>query len=304
MKEAMFYEREGERVRCSLCPHRCLISEGKRGICGVREHRQGKLYSLVYGLPCTMAVDPIEKKPLYHFLPGQRVFSIATVGCNLDCAWCQNHEISHPQGKDIMAPYGEVSPEEVVAACEREGCPVIAFTYTEPNIFFEYMLDTAKKAKERGLRTVMVSNGHIEEEPLRMLIPYLDAANIDLKTFSERAYRNKTKASLAPVLRAITTLKEAGVWLELTTLVVPGINDGEDELEELFGWVERTLGKDQVVHITRFFPYYKERERSPTPIAILATAQGIAKKHLRYVYVGNARWENERAQEDAPGVWE
>ncbi|MBD3209444.1 AmmeMemoRadiSam system radical SAM enzyme [Candidatus Woesearchaeota archaeon] len=293
MHEASFYEElEAGKVRCLLCPRRCVIAPGKKGVCGVRENRDGKLYSLVYGRPCSFAVDPVEKKPLYHFLPGQKVFSLATVGCNLFCRWCQNWEISHPE-PGIIAPYGDVSPAEVVRQCEEQGCSIIAFTYTEPTIFYEYMVDVAKLAREAGVRTVMVSNGYIEEKPLRELIPYLDAANIDLKMFSDEKYLRWTSAELEPVLRTLRLLREKDVHLEMTTLVVPGVNDSDEELEELYAWVAKELGEDQVVHVSRFFPAYKVVDKEPTPMRTLERAVDIAKKHVRYVYLGNVAGKEE-----------
>lgn len=301
MHEASFYKVVGAgNVRCELCPRHCTISDGRLGSCGVRENRSGKLYALTYALPCSMAIDPVEKKPLYHFLPGQKIFSVATVGCNMFCKWCQNHDISHPEGLQpgrtlptAYAPYGEVPPERVVELCESEDCRLIAFTYTEPTIYYEYMLAVAKLCKEKGIRTVMVSNGYIEEEPLKKLIPFLDAANIDLKAFSEDTYMEWTKASLAAVQRTLKTLKESKVHLEITTLVVPGVNDSEEEAEKLYSWVVEELGEEQVVHISRFFPDYKVLEKEATPAETLALFERVAREKLQYVYVGNTGAGNE-----------
>ncbi|MBN1275404.1 AmmeMemoRadiSam system radical SAM enzyme [Candidatus Woesearchaeota archaeon] len=294
MREASFWEPMSDgKVRCTLCPKRCVIPPGKKGYCGVRENREGALYALTYGKPCSMAVDPVEKKPLYHFLPSSKAFSIATAGCNIRCEWCQNWEISHPKEGFIIAPYGDIPPEEIIAACKDAGCPVIAFTYTEPTVFYEYMLDIAKLAHKKGIRTAMVSNGYIEERPLRALLPYLDAANIDLKSFSDYSYRRWTGARLAPVLGTIERLKEAGVHLELTTLIVPGVNDTEEELEMLYSWVEDSLGADQVVHVSKFFPCYKAEDKPPTPMASLERALRIARDHLQYVYLGNVGGERD-----------
>ncbi|MBW2983303.1 AmmeMemoRadiSam system radical SAM enzyme [Candidatus Woesearchaeota archaeon] len=287
MREASFYTKDGDVAACHLCPRECRIPPGRRGACGTRENVDGTLYAITYGKPCSMAVDPIEKKPLYHFLPGSKAFSIATEGCNLFCKWCQNSDISHPGHEEPYAPYGEVEPEEVVRLCKREGCDVIAFTYTEPTIFYEYMLDIAKRAKEAGIRTVMISNGYINEEPLQELIPYLDGANIDLKAFTDKTYLKWTAARLQPVLDTLERLHEGGVHVEVTTLVVPGVNDDEEQLESMYGWVEEHLGQEQVVHISRFFPSHKLRDKGPTTHETLEKAKRIAKARVDHVYVGN-----------------
>lgn len=238
-----------------------------------------------YGFPCSLAIDPIEKKPLYHFLPGSEIFSIATVGCNLFCKWCQNADISHPE--KIHKVYGYVSPNRVIELCEESGCKAIAFTYTEPTIFFEYMIDIAKLARQKGIATVMVSNGYITQEPLLELVQYLDAANIDLKAFENKKYLLGTSAELQPVLDSILTLKKAGVHLEITTLIVPEVNDGKEQLEKMYSWVEKHLGKEQVVHISRFFPMHKATDKQATSQESLDLAVKIARKHLHHAYVGN-----------------
>lgn len=286
MHEALFFKKlDNARVQCTLCPRMCIMVDGAVGACGVRKNEGGTLFSLVYGKPCSLAVDPVEKKPLYHFFPGEQIFSLATVGCNLFCRWCQNHEISHPHR--IIAPFGDVSPEQVVERCQEAGCSLVAFTYTEPTIFYEYMLDIAKLAQKKGIKTVMVSNGYIEPAPLKKLSPYLDAANIDLKAFDDKSYLKGCSASLAPVLRTLAALQKQGVHLEVTTLIVPGINDEVEQLEALYTWVAEHLGRDQVVHLSRFFPDHQTLNKEPTPLATLAEAERIAKQHLRYVYVGN-----------------
>jgi pyruvate formate lyase activating enzyme len=301
MHEALFWKAEGESVRCLLCPHHCLIAEGGRGRCGVRENHGGKLIAMTYALPCSLAVDPVEKKPLYHVMPGETIFSLATVGCNLECKWCQNSELSHPEGKEIIAPYGEVSPEKVIELCKETGCRMIACTYTEPTVFYEYMLDIFTLAKKEGILTVMVSNGFIEEEPLEKLIPFLDAANIDLKCFDDAVHKRWTLAPLPPVLSTIKRLKKAGVWVELTTLVVPGVNDDESQLEALFSWIETTLGKEQVIHLSRFHPSYKTTDKAPTTMATLQKAAAIGRKHLDYIYVGNILPTGETHDTRCPG---
>jgi pyruvate formate lyase activating enzyme len=284
--EALFYEQlTAEKVKCTLCPHNCIIATGKKGFCGVRENKNGKLYSLVYGKPCSLAVDPIEKKPLYHFYPGEKVFSLATVGCNLDCAWCQNSSISKTQ--EIIAPYGTVSPKKIITLCTEAVCSIIAFTYTEPTVYYEYMLAIAKEAKKVGIRTVLVSNGYINEKALFTLLPYIDAANIDLKLFDEKKYLTWTKGKLAPVLDTLIRIKQAGVHLELTTLVVPDVNDDTKKAEEMYDWIVRHLGKDQIVHISRFYPCYKLTHKEPTPSPTMQAIATIAQKKLDYVYLGN-----------------
>ena len=287
MHEASYYEKlDEEKVQCKLCPHNCTISDGRTGSCGVRKNKEGTLYSLVYGLPCSLAVDPIEKKPLYHFYPGGRIFSIATVGCNLFCKWCQNHEISHPE-QQIIAPYGEISPEKVISLCKEANCSMIAFTYTEPTIFYEYMLAIAKLAKKEKIKTVMVSNGYIEEEPLEELLPYIDAANIDLKSFNEKTYKEWTKATLEKIKKTLVMIKESKTHLEITTLVIPDVNDNLEEVEKMYSWIATTLGKEQVVHISRFSPDYKVLDKERTPLETLEKIKKIATTHLDYVYVGN-----------------
>ena len=287
MREASFYEQDGNTVQCHLCPRGCTITSGRRGACGTRKNIDGTLYAATYGKPCSMAVDPIEKKPLYHFLPGSRVFSIATEGCNLFCKWCQNAAISHPEHEEPYVPYGEVSPEEVVRLCKREVCDLLAFSCTEPSVFYEYMLDTAKLAKKEGIRTVMISNGYLNKEPLEELVPYLDAANIDLKAFTDKAYLHWTSAQLQPVLDTLERLHQHKVHLEITTLVVPGVNDDEEQLKGMYGWVKEHLGEEQVVHISRFFPSYKVKDKEPTPHETLERAKKIAEERINHVYVGN-----------------
>ncbi len=291
-KVAEFFKTiKDNKVKCTLCPRDCVIIPGEIGACNVRKNVSGKLIALTYGFPCSLAVDPIEKKPLYHFFPGEKIFSVATAGCNLFCKWCQNSEISHPMNPEMIKPYGYVSPEEIINHCKKEKCELIAFTYTEPTIFYEYMIDIAKLAKKNGIKTVIVSNGYINSEPLKKLIPFLDAANIDLKSFDNKEYLRWSSAKLNPVLETLKTLKKSKVHLEITTLIVPGVNDDKLQLEELYSWVEENLGQDQVVHISRFFPYYKAKDLPPTSMKSLELAEKIAKKHVNYVYIGNVGGE-------------
>jgi pyruvate formate lyase activating enzyme len=289
MREALFYTvREGTTVDCSLCRHRCVIAQGKRGLCGVRENREGTLYSLVYGLPCAYHVDPIEKKPFYHFLPGSRAFSIATAGCNFQCLHCQNHEISQLPRTCASIKGDSMEPSDVVAMAVKAGCKSISFTYTEPTMFYEYALDTAKGAKEQGLFTNFVTNGYIEDEPLRTIKPFLDGANIDLKAFSDAFYRNVCKAELSKVLSTIRAYKSLNIWIEITTLVIPGHNDSDDELRAIARFIRDDLGPETPWHVSAFYPTYKLLDAHRTPPETLIKARDIGLgEGLRYVYVGN-----------------
>lgn len=280
-------------IKCELCPRTCTINLGKAGLCGVRKNIKGKLYSLVYGRPCAMHVDPIEKKPFYHFLLGSRAYSIATSGCNFFCDFCQNWQISQKRDNGLESEESEeiVSPEKVVELAKQSGCKSISYTYTEPTIFYEYMLDIAKLAKKAGLKNTVVSNGYINEKPLRELCKVIDAANIDLKGFSEEFYKQSCKATLAPVLKSLKTLKEEGVWLEITNLIIPGRNDSPEMIEKMSAWIAKELGKDTPLHLSAFHPDYKLTDASPTPRATLEKAHNIAKKHLDHVYLGNISGE-------------
>ncbi|MEM3737709.1 MAG: AmmeMemoRadiSam system radical SAM enzyme [Candidatus Bathyarchaeia archaeon] len=293
LKEAMFYERsEGRSVQCYLCPHRCKIAENRRGICGVRENIGGALYSLVYGKAVSMAVDPVEKKPLFHFYPGSEAYSIATVGCNFRCGNCQNYEISQmPKERDKRIVGEDVSPREIVAAAKRYGCRSIAYTYTEPTIFFEYAYDTAKLAREDGICNIFVTNGYITPEALRAIAGYLDAANIDLKGFSEEFYLKNCGGHLNPVLEAIKLYKTLGVWVEVATLVIPTLNDTEENFRGIAEFI-KSVGVEIPWHITQFYPAYKLAYLHPTPIMVLREARRIGlEAGLRYVYEGNVPGE-------------
>ena len=295
LKEAMFYEKLTDNmVNCDLCSHRCRkIADDKRGICGVRENRKGTLYSLVYGKVVAQSVDPIEKKPLFQFLPGSLSYSIATVGCNFNCGNCQNFDISQlPKMRNVMVGQ-ETSPEEIVSAAKRNNCKSISYTYSEPTIFFEYAYDVAKLAKREGLKNVFVTNGYITGEPLRMIAPYLDAANIDLKGFREEFYRHNCGVHLQPVLDSIKLYKQLGIWVELTTLIIPTLNDSEWELKQIAEFIKNEVGEDTPWHITRFHPMYKLPDLPPTPIATLRKARQIGlDAGLRYVYEGNVPGED------------
>jgi pyruvate formate lyase activating enzyme len=284
---ARFYRKlPGKRVECQLCPKLCRVDDTERGFCGVRENHGGEYRTLVYGRPCAVNVDPIEKKPLFHFLPGSQTFSLATAGCNMDCKACQNWQISQSRPEQVRSY--DMPPEKVVETSLRHGSKIISFTYTEPTVFLEYVLDTARLARKRGLRSCMVSSGNIEVAPLKEACQALDAIKIDLKSFREDTYVKTCKGQLKPILRSIETIKKQGRHLELVYLVIPTVNDGEQEVRQMCRWVKRTIGAGVPVHLTRFHPDYQLKHLPPTPYSTLkrcfdiATAEG-----LQYAYVGN-----------------
>lgn len=289
MKEAVLYKKlKDKKVRCNLCNHRCLISPGKRGVCFVRENKNGSLYSLVYGIALAANIDPIEKKPLFHFQPGTNSFSIATAGCNFRCEFCQNWQESQitkgPQGRIVGQ---ELPPKRVVEEAKRTGCASIAYTYTEPTIFFEYAQDTAKLAKKEGITNVFVTNGYQTPETIKEMAKFVDAANVDLKSFSEKFYQKVCGAKLKPVLESIKLMHKAGIWIEITTLVVPKQNDSKKELTQIAKFIAK-VNKSIPWHISRFHPDYKMLDSYPTPIETLEMAYEIGKKAgLKYVYLGN-----------------
>jgi len=279
---------DGGLVQCTLCPRHCVVADGRRGHCDVRENRGGRYYSMVYGNPCAVHDDPIEKKPFFHVLPATKSFSIATAGCNLDCRFCQNWEISQtvPEATSNYA----LSPADVVALALEGGSKSIASTYVEPTIFLEYMLDIGKLARKHGLLNMMHSNGFVAREPLEALIPYLDAACIDLKGITEAYYGDMTGGQLAPVQETLRTLVRWGVHTETVTLVVPGHNDDPGDLRALSQWVYDYMGADTPMHFSRFHPTYKLDNLSPTPVETLETAVALARDvGMRYVYMGNVR---------------
>lgn len=289
MREALLYEQmAGERVRCNLCGHRCVIANGKRGVCQVRQNKEGVLYTRVYGETISRNIDPVEKKPLYHFQPGTSTYSIATVGCNFQCEWCQNWEIAQmPRRRGAISGI-ETSPEEVVSAAWAMGCRSVAYTYTEPTVFFEYSHDTAKLAREAGLANIYVTNGYMSREMLDLLHPNLDAANVDLKSFRKKTYQRYVRARLQSVLDSLIKMRALGIWVEVTTLVIPGINDEMEELREMAQFIARELGSDTPWHLSRFFPGYRMQDRPPTPLRTLQRGREIGlEEGLRYVYVGN-----------------
>ncbi|MBI5643714.1 MAG: AmmeMemoRadiSam system radical SAM enzyme [Deltaproteobacteria bacterium] len=288
MREARLYNQAKEGyVDCCLCEFRCHIADGKRGVCGVRENMGGVLYTRVYGRLIAEHIDPIEKKPLFHFQPASSSYSIATVGCNFRCLHCQNSEISQMPREQKRILGEETAPEDVVAEAFESGCSSISYTYTEPTIFFEYAFDTGIKAKEKGLKNVFVTNGYMTGECLNELRGVLDAANVDIKSFSEAFYKKVCGATLAPVLKSIEKMRDEGVWVEITTLVIPTLNDSEDELKEIARWICRT-DRSMPWHISAFHPAYKLNNIPSTPRETLERAREIGlSEGLRYVYTGN-----------------
>lgn len=288
MKEAYLYDKQsGAKVRCFLCSHRCLIADGKRGVCCVRKNKEGILYSLVYEKLISANVDPIEKKPFFHFLPGSRAFSVAAPGCNFRCLHCQNHEISQlPRDKEIIM--GEkVSAGEIVSLALKHNCASISYTYTEPTIFFEYAYDTATIARTKGLKNNFVTNGYMTAEALDMIAPYLDGANVDLKSFSEGFYKKVCGAKLKPVLESITKMHALGIWVEVTTLIIPTLNDEEGELREVARFL---LSVSPAIpwHVSAFYPTYRMMDKPRTSPEIIRRAREIGlEEGLRYVYIGN-----------------
>jgi len=273
-------------VQCDLCPHACLIKPGETGFCRVRRNVDGKLISLVYGRPVTNHVDPIEKKPLNHVLPGSLAFSLATVGCNMTCRHCQNWQLSQSSPGDL--PATNWTPQTLVMQAQRSGSQTIAFTYNEPTIWPEYILDTAALAKDAGLRTVIISNGFINETPQRVVAKALVAYKVDLKGFTEKFYRDICGAQLKPVLDGMVRIKEENCWLEIVTLLIPSLNDDQQELKQLADWVHQNLGDETPVHFTRFHPMFRLRNLPRTPVETLETARKIAQDAgLKYVYTGN-----------------
>jgi len=285
--EAKYYEKmDRGRVRCRLCPRQCLLPPDATGYCRARRNVGGKLISLVYGRLVAANVDPIEKKPLYHFLPGTKSLSIATVGCSMRCLFCQNWDISQAEPEDFTTGYTE--PGRVVSTAVEKKCPSISYTYSEPGVFYEYMLDIGTLAQARGVRNVMVTSGHLNPRPMEELAAVLDAANVDLKGFSDRSYRRMANTELAPILRAVMVLKRKGVWLELGYLVIPTVNDSREEITNFCHWIADSLGPDVPLHFLRFFPQHQLAHLPPTPPAALDTAYALARRAgLHYVYIGN-----------------
>jgi len=289
MKEAMLYEKlEGKKVKCNLCNHHCVIPDGKRGICGVRENKGGILYTLNYGKIIAYHVDPIEKKPFFHFLPGSDAFSISSEGCNFSCKHCQNWEISQLV-KERKEVYGEdFKPEEIVEITKNENSKIIAYTYTEPTVFFEFVYDTSKIAKKEKIYNVYVSDGYMSKQTINLMNGLIDAANIDIKGFTEKFYREICGASLEKLLNSIKLLKKTGMWIEITTLLIPGLNDDEEQIKGIINFVKDELGKETPLHFSLFYPHYKLSHLPPTPVEKAKKAREMALENgLRYVYTGN-----------------
>ncbi len=286
-KEAMFYRAvDNNRVQCQLCPHKCTLRNGSSGLCRVRKNIAGKLYSQAYGNPCSVNVGLIEKAPLHHFIPGHERLCVATVGCNLRCKYCHNWQISQRSPGEIREY--NMTPEDIVKEALIQEVMSISFTYTEPTIFYEYMYDISRIAKNNGLKVSIVSNGYINPQPLRKLLPYLDAVKIDLKAFSDDFYREICSAKLDPVLQTLLVLKDEGMLFEIVNLVVPTLNDNPDEIKQMCVWINENLGAEVPVHFNRFSPSYKLTELPTTPINTLESAVRIANESgLKYVYMGN-----------------
>ena len=286
-KECNYYRPlDDGKVECQLCPHHCRIAQGKTGLCRSRRNIDGQLISDVYGRPCSLAIDPIEKKPLYHFHPGTQCLSIACTGCNFRCFNCQNHEISQVSPQSVG--HYDFSPEDVVALCLEHHCPGIAYTYTEPLTYIEYVADIAKLAHEKGLWNILVTAGYVNQAPLADLLPFIDAANIDLKSFSDDTYRKVCGGQLQHVLQTILAMRDAGVWIELTYLVIPGINDDMEKIRQMCRWMADNDLAETPLHFSRFFPRYKMSDVPPTPLSTLRAARSIAlDEGIRHVYLGN-----------------
>ncbi len=289
MKEALLYQKlTNNQVRCQACQHRCLINEGRRGVCGVRENKNGRLYSLVYGKLIALNIDPVEKKPLFHFLPGSQSLSLATAGCNFKCLNCQNADISQI-GKDSKEIFGqEYSPKQIIEIALENKTPSISYTYTEPTVFVEYALDVMKLARQNGLKNIWVTNGYFTDETFKLISHYLDAVNVDLKFFSNELYQKVCGAKLQPVLDNLKLLKKHQTWLEITTLLIPGYTDQGKQLENIADFIKTELGLATPWHISTFYPAYKLMNISPTPVELVNRAYESGKKAgLKYVYVGN-----------------
>ena len=294
MKAYLYESLNEKKVRCNLCNHRCVIKNGRRGICGVRENQEGILKTLVYGKLIASNIDPIEKKPLFHVFPGSLSYSVATVGCNFKCLFCQNADIAQmPSDHNGMIMGDFFTPEDIVDAAIKGNCKSIAYTYTEPTVYFEFAYDTAKIAHEKGILNVFVTNGYMTSEAIEMISPYLDAANVDLKAFNEKFYKEICKAKIEHVKETLIQMKSLGIFIEVTTLLIPGLNDNRHELEMLAEFLVESLGPETPWHISGFYPTYKLLNRPSTPLETLIMAREIGiKTGLKYVYTGNVPSEN------------
>lgn len=279
---------ENNKIRCKLCPNMCVIIEGKAGVCTTRVNIEGKLYSTVYGYPCSLHIDPIEKKPLYHYYPGEGILSLGTFGCNLFCKGCQNFDITRVDATKEITNLKYYTPKEIINIALENNIKLIAYTYNEPTIFFEYMLDIAKLAKKKGIKNVIVSNGYINPEPLKELCKYIDAANIDIKGITEKFYRQYSKVDIKFVLNTIKKLHKEKIWMELTNLIIPELNDNLKDIKKLCEWIKDNVGTDVPLHFSKFYPYYRASNISQTPSLILENAKSIASDvGINYVYIGN-----------------
>jgi pyruvate formate lyase activating enzyme len=287
VREASYYEKlDHKKIRCLLCPRECVVDDRERGYCGVRENRDGTYYTLVYARPCTYHIDPIEKKPLFHFYPGSLAFSIATAGCNLNCKFCQNWQISQVTPEQVQSIY--LPPKETAQAAASNKCISIAYTYSEPTIFYEYMFDTAEAGHKENVKSVVITAAYISQKPLEDLCKKVDAIKVDLKSFSEKYYQDIVKGELKPVLDSLITMRKMNVWTEIVYLVVPTLNDGDQELQDLAKWIKTDLGPNVPIHFTRFHPQYILKNLPPTPQDTLEKAKAIADAEgLNFVYIGN-----------------
>lgn len=285
--EARYYEKHPDReIECLLCPRLCKLGDKERGYCGVRENIDGTYYTLVYGKICTINLDPIEKKPLFHYLPGSTALSIATAGCNVNCKFCQNWEISQVRPEQIQNY--DLPPQGVVQNALKYSSPVIAYTYTEPIIFYEYMYDTSLEARKKGVKSVVITGGYINPDPLLDLVKVVDAIKVDLKAFSQDFYNAYVRGKLEPVLEAIKIIAKSNIWLEIVYLVIPTLNDSSKEIQRMSRWIIKEVGPDVPVHFSRFHPMYLVKNLPPTPLSSLENAYKIARQEgLRYVYIGN-----------------
>lgn len=287
LKEVMFYKKLSDlKVECGICPKKCRIADLERGFCGNKENRGGTYYTLVHSRPCAVHTDPIEKKPLFHCLPSSSAFSLATAGCNFECRFCQNWDIAQYRPEQVESSY--MPPAMIARLAREQSCQAIAYTYSEPTVFYEYMFDCAAEGQKAGVGSVMISNGFINEEPLRKLCKHLTAVKVDLKSFSETFYKEYCSGELAPVLKALQIVKETGVWLEIVVLIIPTLNDSTTEINDMVRWIQKNLGPDVPLHFTRFHPMYKIKNLPPTPVSTLETCYRSAREAgLNYVYIGN-----------------
>jgi len=286
MKQALWWVKQKDAIKCFLCPRNCVILEGQKGFCGVRENRKGKLYSLVYGKATGIQTDPIEKKPLYHFLPGKSAFSIGTVGCNLVCQQCQNWTTSQAKPEDIHAY--EITPKQIVEKAKQEHCATIAYTYNEPTVFAEYALETAKLAHKAGIKNILVTNGFTGPEAVQDFCKFIDGVNVDLKFFDNKSYKKYAGAWIEPVLENIKTYHKKKKWVELTNLIIPTINDEMSQIKEMLVWIKENLNTDVPLHFSAFYPSYKLQDMPPTSAATLMNARKTAlEMGMKYVYIGN-----------------